>query len=84
MGSRHSFSHGKTFLGASGKNEHYRKLALDQRLYPVPVDARRGGAIRDAKGRELAVSVSADAVYAIPRDVDDPMETAKQVSKYWG
>ncbi len=65
------------------ENEHYRKLALDQRLYPVPVDARRG-TIRDVKGRELAVSVSADAVYAIPADIDDPLETAKQVSKTLG
>ncbi len=65
------------------ENEHYRKLALDQRLYPVPVDARRG-TIRDVKGRELAVSVSADAVYAIPADIDDPLETAKQISKTLG
>jgi stage V sporulation protein D (sporulation-specific penicillin-binding protein) len=74
---------GRLFWVQVAKNEHYRKLALDQRLYPVPVDARRG-TIRDAKGRELAVSVSADAVYAIPRDVDDPLETAKQVSKILG
>jgi stage V sporulation protein D (sporulation-specific penicillin-binding protein) len=65
------------------RNEHYRKLALDQRLYPVPVDARRG-TIRDVKGRELAVSISADAVYAIPADIDDPLDTAKQVSKILG
>lgn len=77
------FLMGRLFWVQVAKNEHYRKLALDQRLYPVPVDARRG-AIRDAKGRELAVSVSADAVYAIPRDVDDPLETAKQVSKILG
>ncbi len=61
------FLMGRLFWVQVAKNEHYRKLALDQRLYPVPVDARRG-TIRDAKGRELAVSVSADAVYAIPRD----------------
>lgn len=77
------FLMGRLFWVQVAKNEHYRKLALDQRLYPVPVDARRG-TIRDAKGRELAVSVSADAVYAIPRDVDDPLETAKQVSKILG
>lgn len=65
------------------ENERYRKLALDQRLYPVPVDARRG-TIRDVKGRELAVSISADAVYAIPADIDDPVETANQISKILG
>ncbi len=74
---------GRLFWVQVARNEHYRKLALDQRLYPVPVDARRG-TIRDVKGRELAVSVSADAVYAIPADIDDPPETAKQVSKILG
>jgi len=74
---------GRLFWVQVAKNEHYRKLALDQRLYPVPVDARRG-TIRDVKGRELAVSVSADAVYAIPADIDDPLETAKQVSRILG
>jgi stage V sporulation protein D (sporulation-specific penicillin-binding protein) len=77
------FLMGRLFWVQVAKNEHYRKLALDQRLYPVPVDARRG-TIRDAKGRELAVSVSADAVYAIPADIDDPLATAKQVSKILG
>jgi stage V sporulation protein D (sporulation-specific penicillin-binding protein) len=74
---------GRLFWVQVAQNEHYRKLALDQRLYPVPVDARRG-TIRDVKGRELAVSVSADAVYAIPADIDDPLDTAKQVSKILG
>ena len=74
---------GRLFWVQVARNEHYRKLALDQRLYPVPVDARRG-TIRDVKGRELAVSISADAVYAIPADIDDPLDTAKQVSKILG
>ncbi|NLS45569.1 MAG: stage V sporulation protein D [Firmicutes bacterium] len=74
---------GRLFWVQIAQNDHYRKLALDQRLYPIPVDARRG-AIRDIKGRELAISVSADAVYAIPADVDDPLDTAKQISKILG
>ena len=77
------FLMGRLFWVQVVQNEHYQKLALDQRLYPVPVDARRG-TIRDVKGRELAVSVSADAVYAVPADVDDPLETAKQVSRILG
>ena len=74
---------GRLFWVQIKENERYRKLALDQRLYPVPVDARRG-TIRDVRGRELAVSVSADAVYAVPADIDDPIETAKQISKTLG
>jgi stage V sporulation protein D (sporulation-specific penicillin-binding protein) len=49
----------------------YRERALDQRLRPVPVDAKRG-TIYDAQGRELAVSISADSVYAIPAEVTKP------------
>ncbi|HHY47357.1 MAG TPA: stage V sporulation protein D [Firmicutes bacterium] len=63
--------------------DYYRKLALDQRLYPVPVDARRG-TIRDRMGRELAVSVSADSIYAVPAEVKSPEATASALSKALG
>ncbi|MEW6227115.1 MAG: penicillin-binding transpeptidase domain-containing protein, partial [Bacillota bacterium] len=62
------------------QSDRFRKLALDQRLYPVPVDARRG-TIRDREGRELAVSVSADSVYAVPAEVRDPSETARTLAR---
>ena len=45
--------------------------ALEQRMRPVPVDPRRG-TIYDRNMRELAVSISADSVYAIPAEVRDP------------
>ncbi len=63
--------------------DRLRKLALDQRLYPVPVDARRG-TIRDRQGRELAVSVSADSVYAVPAEVKDPAGTARELARVLG
>ncbi len=65
------------------RSDRFRKLALDQRLYPVPVDARRG-TIRDREGRELAVSVSADSVYAVPAEVKDPQETARALARVLG
>ncbi|MBC7082414.1 MAG: stage V sporulation protein D [Firmicutes bacterium] len=62
------------------QGDRFRKLALDQRLYPVPVDARRG-TIRDRNGRELAVSVSADSIYAVPVEVKDPAGTADTLAR---
>ncbi len=62
------------------QGDRFRKLALDQRLYPVPVDARRG-TIRDRNGRELAVSVSADSIYAVPVEVKDPAGTAEALAR---
>ncbi|MDI3280084.1 MAG: penicillin-binding transpeptidase domain-containing protein [Bacillota bacterium] len=54
--------------------------ALDHRLRPIMVDARRG-TIYDRHSQELAVSVSADAVYAVPAEVKNPQETAAVLSK---
>jgi len=65
------------------QGDRFRKLALDQRLYPVPVDARRG-TIRDRNGRELAVSVSADSIYAVPVEVKDPAGTADALARILG
>lgn len=53
----------------------YRELALSQRLRPIPVDARRG-TIFDRNMVKLAVSISADAVYAVPVEVKDKKATA--------
>lgn len=62
------------------QNPKLKEYALNQRLRPMPVDARRG-TIYDRNLRELAVSVSADAIYAIPADVKDPEATAKKVAQ---
>ncbi|MGE5576395.1 MAG: penicillin-binding transpeptidase domain-containing protein [Syntrophothermus sp.] len=54
--------------------------ALQQRMRPVPVDARRG-TIYDRNGQKLAISLSADAVYVIPPEVKNPQETAGRLAK---
>ena len=58
------------------RHDHYRELAADQHRRVVELHAPRG-AILDAKGRELAVSIDAESLYASPRtlaalDVDVP------------
>lgn len=57
------------------QNTFYQENALDQRLQAIPVDARRG-TIYDRNGIPLAISVSANAVYAIPAEVSDKHSTA--------
>ena len=56
-------------------NSFYRDKALNQRMRPIPVDASRG-AILDRNGNELAVSITADSIYAVPTEIEDPEETA--------
>lgn len=65
------------------KAPHLRELALEQRMRPVPVDPKRG-TIYDRCMRELAVSISADSVYAIPAEVREPARTAKQLAPVLG
>ena len=58
---------------------HYRQLALDQRMRAVQVDPKRG-TIYDRRMRELAVSMSADSVYAVPAEVKDAPAAARQLA----
>lgn len=53
--------------------------ATDQRVREIPVEARRG-VIYDRHGRELAVSVSSESVYAIPAEIRNPEETAAKLA----
>ena len=53
--------------------------AVDQRVREIPVEARRG-IIYDRHGRELAVSVSTDSVYAIPAEIRNVEETAAKLA----
>lgn len=61
------------------RNTWYRDKALSQRLRPVPVDAKRG-VIYDRNYQKLAVSISADAVYAVPAEIENPEETAAMLA----
>ncbi|MBO8126021.1 MAG: PASTA domain-containing protein [Firmicutes bacterium] len=62
------------------QNPRLKEYAFNQRLRPMPVDAKRG-TIYDRNMNELAVSVSADAAYAVPADIENPEETARQVAQ---
>lgn len=56
-----------------------RDRALNLRMRDVPVEAKRG-VIYDRQGRELAVSVDVDSVFAIPAQVKQPEETARKLA----
>ncbi len=53
--------------------------AVDQRIREIPVEAKRG-IIYDRHGRELAVSVSTESVYAIPAEIKDIEVTAAKLA----
>jgi len=61
-------------------NASYRQKAIDQRMRTVSVDAQRGSFL-DSQGRELAVSVSADSIYAVPVEVVDKEGTAEKLAE---
>lgn len=50
------------------KGDELAEKALDNRMRDVPVKAKRG-ILYDRNGRELAISVSTDSVYAIPAEI---------------
>src|SRR6185295_5128407 len=52
--------------------------AEDQASQTQDISAKRGD-ILDRNGRVLAYSVDVDAVYAVPREIDDPAKVAKQL-----
>ncbi len=59
---------GRVFWVQVVRGAELSEKALENRMRDVPVKAKRG-AIYDRNGRELAVSVSADSVYANPAEV---------------
>jgi len=58
------------------RGEEYGELALEARMRGIKVESKRG-TIFDRNGEMLALSVSADSVYAIPSEIKQPEETAR-------
>ncbi|MDH3470245.1 MAG: penicillin-binding protein 2 [Acidimicrobiia bacterium] len=63
--------------------EEYAARGVDQRLRTEVLAADRG-TIFDRDGHELAVTVDAITVYANPRQVVDPVQTARAIGPYVG
>ena len=60
--------------------DHYASKAGRQQLRVITLDPPRG-TIYDARGRELAVSIQVDSVYAVPPEIDDPVATAAALAR---
>jgi cell division protein FtsI (penicillin-binding protein 3) len=60
--------------------EHYATKAERQQQRVVTLDPPRG-TIYDAQGRELAVSIQVDSVYAVPPEIEDPSATAAAIAR---
>ncbi len=65
------------------QGSRYRAKAQRQQERRVEIPGRRGS-ILDREGRELAVSVEAASIYAIPDDVPDPRATAERLAAALG
>jgi stage V sporulation protein D (sporulation-specific penicillin-binding protein) len=59
---------GRVFWVQFVKGAEYSEKAIQNRMRDVPVESKRG-IIYDRNGQELAISVSADSVYAIPIEI---------------
>lgn len=64
-------------------HELYRERASSQQLRVVELDPPRG-TLYDARGRELAVSVPVDSLYALPGDVEEPAAAAAALAPVLG
>lgn len=75
------------FLGLGGrcyylqyaKADHYAQLSLRQQCSYLPLEPQRG-AILDCRGRVLAASNQIRTVFAEPRVIEDPKETASTLA----
>ncbi len=61
----------------------FDRQAARQSERTITLDPRRGP-ILDRNGRQLAVSVDAESVYAVPQDVEDPTATAAALARALG
>ncbi len=62
--------------------EQYTQMAVAQRMRPQTIDAQRGN-ILDRNYKVLAMSIGADAVYALPESIKDMEGTAQQLAPYF-
>ncbi|HHY96084.1 MAG TPA: stage V sporulation protein D, partial [Firmicutes bacterium] len=62
------------------RGEELKSRALEIRMNDIPVQARRG-LILDRRGRELAISVEVNSVYAVPPEVRDIETTARELAR---
>src|SRR5262245_48356551 len=60
--------------------DFFFRMAARQSERTINLDPRRGP-ILDRNGAELAVSVEADSIYAVPQDLDNPARTAAQLGR---
>lgn len=61
------------------RRDHFRGIASRQQLDIVELEPPRG-TIYDLRGRELAVSVTAESLYANPGAIDDPVAVARRLA----
>lgn len=74
---------GRVIMLQSFGGEKYLQASIDQRTRVNIVRAERG-VIFDRNGNELALSVPSTTVYADPRDVQDPVGTARALAPVLG
>ncbi|HRY12182.1 MAG TPA: stage V sporulation protein D [Syntrophomonadaceae bacterium] len=77
---------GRIFWVQFVKGAELSEKATQNRMRDVPVESKRG-IIYDRNGHELAISISADSVYAIPAEVKrskTEQETAQKLSQVLG
>ncbi|MEZ5332876.1 MAG: penicillin-binding protein 2 [Thermoanaerobaculia bacterium] len=62
------------------QHETYREKASRQQQGAISLHAPRG-TIYDARGRELAVSMTVESAFAVPYEVESPRETARSLAR---
>ena len=71
---------GKFFIIQILKSDKYEKIALSQRLREINLESKRG-VIYDIKGNQLAVNTTAQTVVAVPDEIDNPANVARNLEK---
>ncbi len=71
---------GRLYQLQVARYDHYAAKAERQQQRVVVLDPPRG-TIYDAQGRELAVSVQVDSAYAVPPQIEDPADVARQIAR---